>query len=106
LIFSAGKAPARVARSATTEGSSRPRVKSVGGMVVERPRRQWTGRPATLPARSCRAVSMAHFAPPFHRIAAWSRPLADRTPSAVGSKPSIEARRNGKIAAMVSTVSP
>jgi len=39
-------------------------------------------------------------------IAAWSRPLADRTPSAVGSKPSIEARRNGKIAAMVSTVSP
>ena len=46
-----------------------PMVKSVGGIAADSPIRAWTGTPRTLPTRSWSAISIAHFAAPWPRIA-------------------------------------
>ena len=112
LILSAGKPAARRARSATTAGSSMPIVKSVGGMVAGSRMILWTGMPIALPTRSCSAISTAHFAAPFHRIARSniSEMSASPSPAQSASKSmssgSIRDTNIGITAAIVSGVSP
>ena len=83
-----------------------PIVKSVGGIAAGRRISSWTGTPRTLPTKSCRAMSTAHLAAPFQRIARSMRAISSTRPTDVHAGSPIAASSVGMTATIDSGVSP